>query len=128
MERLALLTNQKISNFNKEKEMKEIKLNKTQKGNDLIVEVELPRRQFIKDPVVEFSNSDLLAYLKQEGIVLQDYDMSDRTHEYLTSHSNKSQEPILSGKWVFTKKQKEKVNKRTTKTYNKRTKENPTGD
>ena len=128
MERLALLTNQKISNFNKEKEMKEIKLNKTQKGNDLIVEVELPRRQFIKDPVVEFSNSDLLAYLKQEGIVLQDYDMTDRTHEYLTSHSNKSQEPILSGKWIFTKKQKEKVNKRTTKTYNKRTKENPTGD
>ncbi len=128
MERLALLTNQKISNFNKEKEMKEIKLNKTQKGNDLIVEVELPQRRFIKDPVVEFSNSDLLAYLKQEGIVLQDYDMSDRTHEYLTSHSNKSQEPILSGKWVFTKKQKEKVNKRTTKTYNKRTKENPTGD
>ena len=128
MERLALLTNQKISNFNKEKEMKEIKLNKTQKGDDLIVEVELPRRQFIKDPVVEFSNSDLLAYLKQEGIVLQDYDMSDRTHEYLTSHSNKSQEPILSGKWIFTKKQKEKVNKRTTKTYNKRTKENPTGD
>ena len=128
MERLALLTNQKISNFNKEKEMKEIKLNKTQKGNDLIVEVELPQRQFIKDPVVEFSNSDLLAYLKQEGIVLQDYDMSDRTHEYLTSHSNKSQEPILSGKWVFTKKQKEKVNKRTAKTYNKRAKENPTGD
>ena len=128
MERLALLTNQKISNFNKEKKMKEIKLNKTQKGNDLIVEVELPRRQFIKDPVVEFSNSDLLAYLKQEGIVLQDYDMSDRTHEYLTSHSNKSQEPILSGKWVFTKKQKEKVNKRTAKTYNKRAKENPTGD
>ena len=108
--------------------MKQILFKRKQQGNDLIVEVELPRRQFIKDPVIEFSNSDLLAYLKEEGINLQEYDMSSRTNEHLTSYSNKKQEPILSGKWIFTKKTQQKVNKKTSKTYNKRTKENPTGD
>ena len=108
--------------------MKQILFKRKQQGNDLIVEVELPRRQFIKDPVIEFSNSDLLAYLKEEGINLQEYDMSSRTNEHLTSYSNKKQETILSGKWIFTKKTQQKVNKKTSKTYNKRTKENPTGD
>ena len=97
--------------------MKEIKFNKTEKDDQLIVDVELPRRFLQIEPVINFSNSDMIAYLEECDIKLQDYDL----------YADKANEPVLQGTWVFTKKQK-KVNKPKTRSYNKNKDESKTGD
>ena len=45
----------------------------------------------------------------------------------LTSYSDKANKPKLSGTWTFTKKEEKKVNKKTTRSYNKKD-NNKTGD
>ena len=111
--------------------MKNIKFNTKESNNQLIVEVELPERQYVKDPVINFSNSDLLTYLETTGVKLNEYELKSTTNQNLTSYSTKVQEPILTGTWTFERKQEKtekKVNKRNTRTYNKKGKDNPTGD
>ena len=111
--------------------MKKIKFKKKEKNNQLIVEVQLPERRFVPEPVIEFSNSDLIAYLEQSGINVQDYELKNATNETLTSYATKGVPPILNGVWTFdkkTKKVEQKLNKKNTRTYNKKVKENPTGD
>ena len=94
--------------------MKEIKFDKKQEGNQLIIDVELPRRKLWSEPVLRFSNSEMIQYLKESGIKVEDYELSSQSKDYLTSYADKRNEPILDGTWVFTKKQK-KVNKTKTR-------------
>ena len=107
--------------------MKEIKFNKKETETQLIVEVELPRRVYVKEPVVEFSNSDMIDYLKTSGVKIENYDLESQSRKSLTSYSDKANEPILTGTWTYNKKKEKKVNKKTTRPYNK-SKENNTGD
>ena len=99
--------------------MKEIKFNKTIKEDELIVDVKLPRRKFSKEPVIQFSNSEMLEYLANEGIAIEEYDITDQPPSYLTSYADKRNEPILDGTWTFKKKVQKKVNKPKTRSYNK---------
>jgi len=119
-------------NLAKGENMKDIKFNTKKNNNQLIVEVELPERRYVKDPVINFSNSDLLTYLESTGVKLNDYELASTTNQNLTSYSNKVQEPVLTGTWTFdkieVKKEEKKVNKKNTRTYNKKARENPTGD
>jgi len=98
--------------------MKEIKFNKQTKGNELIVDVELPRRHWSKDPIISFSNSEMNAYLESEGIKIEDYEVTSAPSS-LTSYSDKKNEPNLQGTWVFKKKQQKKPNKPKPQTSNK---------
>ena len=110
--------------------MKEIKFDKKEDGNNLIIDVELPRRKYAIEPVIEFSNSDMIEYLKNSGINVENYELSSQTRDTLTSYADKRNEPKLTGTWTFTKKQKaveKKVNKKPNRSYNKR-KEKNTGD
>tara|TARA_B100001113_G_C21100348_1_gene618483 strand:+ start:1304 stop:1636 length:333 start_codon:yes stop_codon:yes gene_type:complete len=110
--------------------MKEIKFNKKTKGNEIIVDVELPRREWKKDPIINFSNSEMVEYLANEGIKVEDYEVSSSPN-YLTSYSDKKNEPILQGTWTFKKKsttETKKVNKTKTRAYNKSKDTQKTGD
>lgn len=107
--------------------MKEIKFNKKEEGDKLIVDVQLPRRKLIREPVIEFSNSDMIKYLEECDIKLENYDLSSQTNQRLTSYADKRNEPILEGTWVFTKKEEKKVNKKPARSYNKKGKDT-TGD
>ena len=105
--------------------MKEIKIKKTEKDNKLIVNVELPIRRYARDPVQEFSNSELNQYLKEQGVLLSEYELDSQTSEHLTSYSTKGLDAKLQGTWVFNKvvDKEEKVNKPKSQTYkNRRTK------
>ena len=86
--------------------MKEIKFDKKEDGNNLIIDVELPRRKYAIEPVIEFSNSDMIEYLKNSGINVENYELSSQTRDTLTSYADKRNEPKLTGTWTFTKKQK----------------------
>ena len=108
--------------------MKNIKFNTKKNNNQLIVEVELPERQYVKDPVINFSNSDLLTYLETTGVKLSDYELTSTTNQNLTSYSNKVQEPVLTGVWTFDKIEEKKVNKKPARAYNKKAGSKPTGD
>tara|TARA_Y100001938_G_C8079670_1_gene428291 strand:- start:410 stop:736 length:327 start_codon:yes stop_codon:yes gene_type:complete len=108
--------------------MKEIRFNKTQNDNELVIDVELPRRKFASEPVIRFSNSEMMEYLANEGIKLEDYELTSQTHPSLTSYADKKNEPILDGTWVFKKKVIKKVNKPKQRTYNKNKGTQKTGD
>lgn len=107
--------------------MKEIKFNKKESGDKLIVDVELPKRILDREPIMQFSNSDMIKYLEESGIKLENYELSSQTSDVLTSYADKRNEPKLSGTWIFTKKEEKKVNKKTTRSYNKKD-INKTGD
>lgn len=110
--------------------MKEIKFDKKENGNQLIVDVELPRRKWASDPVIEFSNSDMINYLNECGVKLEEYELTSQTRNELSSYSDKANSPKLDGTWIFTKKEipdTKKVNKKTTRSYNKKD-TNTTGD
>ena len=107
--------------------MKEIKFNKKEEGDKLIVDVELPRKFFVRDPSIEFSNSDMINYLKECNIKVEEYDLTSQTSASLTSYCDKANEPRLTGTWVFTKKEEKKVNKKPVRSYNKKGKDT-TGD
>jgi len=110
--------------------MKEIKFDKKEDGNNLVIQVELPRRKLGREPVIEFSNSDMIEYLKNSGIKVENYELSSQTRDALTSYADKRNEPILTGTWTFTKKEtpvEKKVNKKPNRSYNK-SKEKNTGD
>ena len=99
--------------------MKEIKFNKKESNNQIIVDVELPERIWAKEPVLVFSNSDMIKYLNESGVKLEDYDLTSQTKNSLTSYADKENKPVLSGTWVFTKKE-EKVNKSDSQPYKKK--------
>ena len=107
--------------------MKEIKFNKKESNNQIIVDVELPERIWAKEPVLVFSNSDMIKYLNESGVKLEDYDLTSQTKNSLTSYADKENKPVLSGTWVFTKKEEKKVNKKPARSYNKKGKDT-TGD
>ena len=110
--------------------MKEIKFDKKESDNQLIVDVKLPERVWASEPIVEFSNSDMINYLNESGVKLEEYDLTSQTRDFLTSYSDKANKPRLDGTWVFTKKQipeEKKVNKKPARSYNKKGKDN-TGD
>ena len=107
--------------------MKDINIKSKQDKNKLIVEVKLPPRRYISDPIYEFSNSELQAYLIKEGYILEDYELESETNKHLTSYTNKANPPILEGTWVFTKKETKKMNKKNPETYKKKL-DNNTGD
>ena len=102
--------------------MKQIIINKKEEKDKLIVDVKLPERKFTKDPVQEFSNSELNQYLAEEGILLSDYELETQSETFLTSYSTKGLSPNLEGTWVFKKidKEEEKLNKTKPQTYKKR--------
>ena len=102
--------------------MKDIKFNKREEGDKLIVDVELPRRILIREPVINFSNSQMIEYLKECGVKVEEYELSSQTRDSLTSYSDKRNDPILKGTWTFVKKEDKKVNKKTTRSYNKKDK------
>ena len=102
--------------------MKQIKFNKTEKNDKLTVNVKLPRRMYDSEPVINFSNSELIEYLNNEGIDLATYELSEQSQASLTSYADKANEPNLNGTWVFTKKvqkTQKRVNKKKTQAYNK---------
>ena len=102
--------------------MKQIIINKLEKDDKLIVDVKLPERKFTKDPVQEFSNSELNQYLIEEGILLADYELESQSENILTSYSTKGLSPTLEGTWIFKKitKTEEKLNKTKSQPYKKR--------
>ncbi len=61
----------------------------------------------------------MIAYLKESGVNLTDYELASQTSTYLTSYADTKNEPILNGTWIFRKNTKT-VNKKTTKTSNKK--------
>ena len=109
--------------------MKTIKISKKTKGNQLVVDVELPSRQFANDPVHEFSNSELLDYLTKEGVILSQYEETTSPTATLSSYSTKNGSPAkLTGTWIFEKKTppaekkvEKKMNKRVPRASNKKT-------
>mgnify|MGYP001433864233 CR=1 FL=1 len=107
--------------------MKKYNVQITEEKEKILVDVALHRRQFSKDPTVQFSNSELLEYLKEEGVNLEEYELTDQTKPFLTSYSTKGTEPALEGTWIFEKKSEKKMNKKTSRTYNK-SKVKKTGD
>ncbi len=100
--------------------MKQIIIDKNEKDNKLIVNVKLPERKYARDPIQQFSNSELLEYLKTEGILLSDYELKEHPKHDLSSYSTKGLSPKLEGTWVFNKIDEEKVNKSDSQTYKKR--------
>ena len=102
--------------------MKQIIINKNEEDNKLIVNVKLPERKFARDPIQQFSNSELLEYLKEEGVSLSDYKIEEQQQYELTSYSTKGLLPKLEGTWIFTKvvKKEEKVNKSDSQPYKKK--------
>ena len=107
--------------------MKEIKFDKKEEESQLIINVELPRRTFLKDPVTMFSNSDMIEYLKESGVKLEEYELSSQPEFSLTSYDDKANDPRLEGTWVFSRKEK-KVNKPKPRSYNKSKEKSKTGD
>ena len=109
--------------------MKQITINKTEEDGKMIIDVKLPARKYARDPVQEFSNSELQEYLKQEGIILSEYELESQTSKLLTSYSTKGQQPNLEGTWVFNKtvKVEKTLNKRKSQSY-KKSKTKKTGD
>ena len=101
--------------------MKQIIINKTEKDNKLIVDVRLPARAYSRDPVIEFSNSELVEYLTEQGIILTDYELESQSSNALTSYNTKGLSPNLEGTWIFNKidKEEEKLNKQKSQTYKK---------
>lgn len=102
--------------------MKQIIIDKNEEENRLIVNVKLPERRYARDPVQQFSNSELLEYLKEEGISLSDYELKEHPKHNLTSYSTKGLLPNLEGTWVFNKvaKKEENMNKPQSQTYKKK--------
>ena len=102
--------------------MKQIIIDKNEKDDKLIVNVKLPERKYARDPIQPFSNSELLEYLKEEGILLADYELKDQPKYDLTSYSTKGLLPNLEGTWVFNKvaKKEENLNKSQSQTYKKK--------
>lgn len=109
--------------------MKQIIIKKTEEDGKMIVDVKLPARKYARDPVQEFSNSELQEYLKQEGVTLSDYELQSQTCKTLTSYNTKGQQPNLEGTWVFNKieKKEEILNKNKPQTY-KKSKTKKSGD
>lgn len=116
--------------------MKKVKIDKKVGEKEITVDVQLTKRFYVKEPVVEFSNSDMIAYLKEQGHNPEEYELTSRTRDLLTSYEDKANPPHLSGTWVFTKKevpenspkQTKKVNKTQTRAYNKSKSTQKTGD
>lgn len=105
--------------------MKQIKIK--EKEEKMIVDVALPPRLYASDASSTFTNSELLEYLKQENIEIEEYELESQTHPYLTTYCTKGIPATLEGTWIFSKKQEEKLNKKKPRTYNKR-KDKKTGD
>jgi len=103
--------------------MKEIKINKTEKNNQLIIDVKLPERKYVRDPVQTFSNSEMLQYLSEQNICLDEYYLKSQTHKDLTSYATKGIVPKLEGTWIFEKKKEEiqenNLNKQEIQSYKK---------
>ena len=101
--------------------MKQIIINKTEEDGKMIVDVKLPERKFAKDPVQEFSNSELQQYLKEQGVVLSEYQLIEQTDKVLSSYSTKGLNPNLEGTWIFEKieKKEKSLNKKKSQTYRK---------
>lgn len=116
--------------------MKKVKIDKKIEGDSIILDVQLQKRAYVKEPVVEFSNSDMIEYLKTQGHKLEDFELTSRTRDRLTSYEDKGNPPHLTGRWVFTKKksteneakQEKKVNKTQQRPYNKGKSTQKTGD
>jgi len=83
---------------------KKIKI--TEKEGNLHATVELPRRHLAREEVQTFSNADMVAYLQQQGVKLEEYNTEPAAAPVfpLTSYSTKNIEPRLVGEWVFSKK------------------------
>jgi len=81
--------------------MKQIIINKTEEDGKMIVDVKLPERKYARDPVQEFSNSELQEYLKQEGVIITEYKLESQTNKLLSSYSTKGQSANLEGTWIF---------------------------
>lgn len=101
--------------------MKQIIINKKEEDGKLVVNVKLPERIYAREPVQEFSNSELQEHLKQEGFILSDYELQSQTSKALSSYSTKGQQPNLEGTWIFNKieKKEESLNKKETQSYKK---------
>lgn len=101
--------------------MKKININKTEKDDKLIIDVQLQARRYSKEPSQQFSNSELNQYLKEEGISLSEYDLESQPDQVLNSYSTKGLEPNLEGTWIFKKNEiiEEKVNKIKSQSYKK---------
>lgn len=108
--------------------MKEIKFDKKETNNELIIEVLLPTRKWASEPVINFSNSEMNEYLKQQSVDVSNYNLHEAPTLGLTSYSDKKNNPRLTGTWTFKKLEKEiinttktqkKVNKRKAQAYNK---------
>ena len=92
--------------------MKKVQINKKTTGNKLIVEVNLPVKERRREPIIEFSNSDLISYLEKEGISLEDYEVQEQPARHLTTYSTKGNHPPrYNGTWVLAKKTKKVVKK-----------------
>ena len=102
--------------------MKHIIINKNEEDNKLIVNVKLPERKYARDPIQQFSNSELLEYLRQEGVLLTDYVLKEQPRHDLSSYSTKGLVPNLEGTWVFNKiaKKEENLNKSESQPYKKK--------
>ena len=48
--------------------MKDIKINMLEESNKIVANVELPRRYLVREPIQTFSNSDMITYLKAQGV------------------------------------------------------------
>jgi len=108
--------------------MKEIKFNKKETNNELIIEVSLPSRKWASDPVIKFSNSEMIEYMKQQNLDDSTYSLQQAPELGLTSYSDKKNNPRLTGIWTFKKseikstktvKSQKRVNKRKAQAYNK---------
>ena len=108
--------------------MKEIKFDKKLTNNELIIEVSLPNRKWASEPVIIFSNSEMIEYLKQQNIDVVNYNLQEAPALGLTSYSDKKNNPRLTGVWTFKKietkatnstKSQKRVNKRKAQAYNK---------
>ena len=110
--------------------MKEIKFNTKAAKNQLIVDVELPARRFKHEPVIHFTNSEMIEYLRESGTKIEDYELTSQPDISLTSYAEKENPPILEGTWIFSKKpaKQKKVNKPKPRSYNKSKEVTKSGD
>lgn len=85
---------------------KKINIETNKETKAIHASVELPKRHLAKEEVQTFSNADMIAYLKAQGVKLEEYESEPTTSPTfpLTSYSTKNVSPRLSGEWVFSKK------------------------
>ena len=88
---------------------------------EVIVEIEVPRRNYVKEPIISFRTKDIALLLEKEGIKVDSCVQTDTIY-------NDGRHPKTEGRWIFKlrkeKREQKKPNIKEVKTISSLTNEN----